>query len=106
MAAVAATKQVGPLPIGDKYLVTVRTSALGTGAVDEYIAASSIGLSWIDAIVGAVIIDDDVVTAPAQCAKNSRGSTISGEGSYPGDLGIEVTDAATNIVEITVIGKV
>lgn len=97
MAAVAHTVVVEGIPLGQYYLDVYRTSALGTGAQDEWIAT---GRSKIISVLGCVVIGAvDPAGGPPHVAKNARGSNVS-EDTNPGDLGIEVEDATTNIVEI------
>jgi hypothetical protein len=101
MAVLTVTEVTNRLPVGDKFMKTFRTSALGTNATDEWIAT---GLSWIDAVVGAVIdgIEGDEETL--NFVKNAQG-TAATAGANPGDLGIEANEAATNVVEVTVLGR-
>jgi len=101
MAAVAHTEVTKRLPVGDRVMQTFRTSALGTAAADEWIAT---GLSWIDAVVGLVVIGATTSTVQNSVVKNARGTGVAA-GTNAGDLGIEVTDAGINVVEVTVIGR-
>jgi hypothetical protein len=99
MAVVAHTELTKKLPVGDRVMQTFRTSALGTAAADEWIAT---GLSWIDAVVGAVVIGTVGGLSTPNFLKNALGT---GGAASAGMLGIEVIDAGTNIVEVTVIGR-
>jgi hypothetical protein len=89
--------------MSDKHQITVRTSALGTAAADEWIPAATLGLSNIDAIVGTAVIGATTSTTPPAFMKNAQGTGVA-EGTNAGDLGIEITDAGINIIEVTVIG--
>jgi hypothetical protein len=107
MAAVAATVLNNTRMISDNRRglkeVTVRTVALGTGSAAEWIAAATLGLSWITSIVGVVVIGDTTSTSPLAFMKNAQGTGVA-EGTNAGDLGIESTDAGINVVEVTVQG--
>jgi hypothetical protein len=100
MAVVAHTEVTKRLPVGDRVQQTYRTSALGTGAADEWIAT---GLSWIDAVVGAVVIGTAGDALTINCVKNARGTGVAA-GTNAGDLGVEVSLVGTNVIEVTVIG--
>jgi hypothetical protein len=89
------------LPIGDKVLLTVRTSALGTAQATEWIAT---GLQWIDRVLGVTVIGDTVSTVEPSVQLNAQGTGVA-EGTNAGDLGVETTDAGINVLEITVLGK-
>jgi hypothetical protein len=106
MAAVAATVVVRHSrlrgPNSDKHQVTVRTSALGAASDVEWIAAATLGLSYIHAVVGHAVIG---VTTPAGgilFQKNAQGTSVA-EGTNSGDLGIEAEDNI-DVVEVTLIG--
>lgn len=101
MAVVAHTKMTRMLPVGDLVLLTIRTSALGTGSATEWVAT---GLQWIDRVLGVVVIGDTVSSVEPSVHLNARGTVVA-EGTNPGDLGIETTDAGINVLEITVLGK-
>jgi hypothetical protein len=79
---------------------TYRTSALGTAAADEWIAT---GLSWIDCVVGSAVIGATTSTVDNAFQLNAQGTGVT-EGTNAGDLGVEVTDAGINVIEVTVIG--
>lgn len=101
MAVVSHTEVTKRLPVGDRVMQTFRTSALGTGAADEWIAT---GLSWIDAIVGVAAIGTDPFTTLPSFVKNAQGTGVSA-GTNAGDLGIEVAAAGDNVLEVTVLGR-
>jgi hypothetical protein len=107
MAAVAALLVSGPNYVSDnrkgQVEVTVRTVALGTAAADEWIAAATLGLSFIDSIVGCAVIGATTSTVALAFTKNAQGTGVA-EGTNVGDLGIESTDAGINVVEITLRG--
>ena len=107
MAAVAVKVESGPHYLNDSRkglaLVTVRTSALGTGAADEYIAAASLGMSFIHAVVGFSVLGATTSTVSPSFELNARGTGVA-EGTNDGDLGIESTDATINDVLVTVLG--
>jgi hypothetical protein len=104
MAAVSATEITTRQPVGDLFLVTVRTSALGDNAADEWIAAASLRLSWIVAVIGVVPIGAAPFANTPSFMKNAQGTGVA-EGTNAGDLGIEVEAAADNILEVTVLGR-
>lgn len=100
MAVLTVTEVTDRLPVGNLVQKTFRTSALGTAAADEWIAT---GLSWIKAVVGLVVIGATTSTVALAVTKNAQG-TGTAEGTNPGDLGIESTDAGIDVVEVTVLG--
>jgi hypothetical protein len=102
MAAVAGAFRGERVHLGNYVLKTFRTSALGTAAADEWIAT---GLSWIDAVIGVVVIGATTSATSLSVQKNARGTGVA-EGTNPGDLGIETATAGTNVVEVTVVGRV
>jgi hypothetical protein len=101
MAVLTVTEPVKRLCVGDKILKTFRTSALGTASAVEWI---STGLSWIDAVIGIAVIGTTTSTVALAVTKNAQGTGVA-EGTNPGDLGIESTDAGINVVEVTVLGR-
>jgi hypothetical protein len=88
--------------MSDKVQITVRTVALGAAAADEWIPAATLGLSWIDAIVGYAPIGTTAFTVIPTFLKNAQG-TGETEGGDAGDLGVECADG-DDVMEITVIG--
>jgi hypothetical protein len=103
MAAIAGTVVVGRQPLGQYELVVIRTSAIGTAAADEWVAAATIGCSYIRAIIGSVVIGATTSTVGGgSFMKNAQGTGVA-EGTNPGDLGVESTDAAINVLEITLL---
>lgn len=101
MAALTGTLQGRRRPIGDRALVTVTASSAGNS--DDYITAASIGLSWIDQIVGVARKGTTVGTDTPVLNKNTQ-SHGSAEGSSAGDLSFRTVTADTATYEITVIG--
>ena len=100
MAALTATQTSALIPVGDLVMVSFKTSAIGTGAADEWIAT---GLASIKAIVGSVVHGTAGDLTVTNFEINARGTGVA-EGTNLGDLGIEVSEAATNVVEVTVLG--
>ena len=100
MAVLGITKVTARIPVGNRVMQTFRTSALGTGSATEWIAT---GFSSIDAIVGQAVLgtSGDVITP--NFVINAQGTGVAA-GVNPGDLGLEVSEAGTNAVLVTVIG--
>lgn len=101
MAAVAKTEVTKRLPVGDRVILVLRTSALGTDAADEWIPT---GLSYIDAVIGAASLGATLALTPPGFVLNAKG-TGQTEDTSPGDLGIEVGEAGENVWQITVLGR-
>ena len=100
MAALSHTKTTPMIQMGDRVMQSFRITAVGTAAADEWIAT---GFSKIDAVIGVVLHGADGGAETPNFVLNAQG-TANTEGAEPGDLGIEILDAATNDVEVTVIG--
>lgn len=100
MAVVAHTNVTDRLPVGQYVMQTYETSALGTGAADEWIAT---GLTSIIAVVGCAVLGTTTSTTSVAFEINAQGTGVA-EDTNHGDLGIEVTDAGINQVQVTVIG--
>ena len=54
-------------------------------------------------MLGVVVIGATVSTVEPSVQLNAQGTSVT-EGTNAGDLGIEVTDAGTNVLEITMLG--
>jgi len=115
MAVLDKTNETRRLVIGDRAQVTLRATT-GARADDEWI---STGLSVVEAVLNAAIVDTDRLAAPGgsytateqgilddsaplQFQLNAQG-TGQAEGSSNGDLGIWAPRAVT--AQVTVIGK-
>jgi hypothetical protein len=104
MAALTGTRVTYREPVGSKFMVTVRVTALGDNAADEYIPAATWGLSYIDSIVGWTPVGTAPWANVPLFNKNGQGTGAT-EGDNPGDVGIEVEAATDNIMEVTVLGR-
>jgi hydrogenase maturation factor len=102
MAAVAGTVVVERQPMGQYEMVVVRTSALGTAAANEWIAAKTLRAGRIVAILGCVGIGATALTGHPNFTKNAQGTGVA-EGTNMGDLGVEVVGAGDNVLEITLL---
>jgi hypothetical protein len=75
-------------PFGEGFLVMGLTNTQGTGAADEWISKSVLGLSRI--ISAQVVNNGSGSVSRVNIVLNAQG-TGQAEGSSPGDLGIENT---------------
>ena len=101
MAALSHVQKTAQIPMGDRVMVTFRVpSTIGTASAVEWIAT---GLKLIDCVVGFGPSGTAGWTEVPVFMINAQGSGVT-EGTNPGDLGVEVTQATHEDLTVTVIG--
>lgn len=103
MSVVAHTKETLRIPVGDRTMVTIRCSGIvAEDAGDEWLQT---GLSWIDAVVGYVLIGATTSTESFTFVKNAKGTDeTAGTAGHEGCLGFETT-VDVDVFDVTVIGQ-
>jgi hypothetical protein len=93
--------------LGDRRVSIIRVVD-SVGAGDNNVAAGAAGtrLSWIDAILGCVAIDETAAQAAVPTFRKNVAQNASGsEGDSPGVLAVETATGDTGIWEVTLLGK-
>lgn len=101
MAVLTSTELTKRVPLGDRVVQSFSIAAAGTAAADEWIAT---GLSHIDAVLGFAPIGATTFTGAPNFQINAQGTGVAVD-TNPGDLGVEVTGAGDNTLQVTVIGR-
>lgn len=96
LSQVAGTERFR-LPLGNRFLVSVHLASVSNGA-DDYVTGATLGLSFVDKIVGAVDSDG------ANAVRAVRNSEDFGSTTTNGSVSLTISGIATHDVYLTVIG--